>query len=336
MSSSFQKAREIFRIDDYKKLNEKKDLSLFKFLLDRSNTCSWLLHLTGGNFFKRNSNNSELAEEMRSCLTAFREDDADYRKLKSFDIRDYVSLEQYAEEPIDSSTWTPAWLRSQKYSCSSVKPMGVGDVIRMFDDLGDGAPKGFTDEEFAEDVAESRARYHRNEEVFPELEDISIDQYYREAYDYHHGLAALNIDLMARDEQIVSELKELLPKLRKLLQAAPERLLDPGFKGQLFLGPSLQKRDTRRIDMNKVRDYRVPALIDLYIWSVVEGESLSNADYLRLVFPGDTLTDELVNEDKIKKVCLPYAFRCMETELLTALHRSLDWEQKSHWKNSAS
>ncbi|WP_444889490.1 DUF6387 family protein [Microbulbifer sp. DLAB2-AA] len=336
MTSSFLKARERFRIDDYKKLNKQSDRALFEFLASRSNTCSWLSHLTRGNLFKLNVCDLEIPEEMESPFLAFREDDTEYKKLKSFDISEYLSPDQDVEETIDSSTWTPTWLRSQQYVCSSVRPMGVGDVIRMFDDLGDGAPEGFSEEEFAEDVAESRARYRQNEEIYPELEKTSIDQYYREAFGYHDGLTALTIDLAARDDQIIGELKELLPRLRELIQLEPDRAYSANRKEQLFLGPSLQKRDTRRIDMDKVRDYRVPALIDLYIWSIVEGEHLSNADFLRLVFPGDTRADELVNEDKIKKVCLPYAFRCMKTELLSTLHRSLDWEEKKNWKNSIS
>ncbi|WKD50512.1 DUF6387 family protein [Microbulbifer spongiae] len=336
MSSSFQKAGEWFRIENYKKLNECPDFTLFKFLTDRADMCSWLSYLTGGRFLTCRAIAPDLALEIEPQLIAFRESALEYKKIKFFDISDYLSCGHLTDETMDSLGWTPAWLKSQDYSCSAIRPISVGDVVRMFDSLEDGAPEGFSDEEFADDVAEFKAQCRHSENPLSELDAISFDQYLREAFEYHAGLVSLNIDLAARDEQILAELKTLLPKLRKLLSRDSERSQSPSLEEQLFLGPSSQKRDTRRIDMDKVRDYRVPALIDLYIWSIVEGESLSNADYLRLAFPGDTKSDDQMNEERIKKVCLPYAFRCVNPGLLAALDRSLERERKSHRKNSIS
>ncbi|WP_323845304.1 DUF6387 family protein [Microbulbifer magnicolonia] len=328
MRSSLQKAGDWFDLENYKRLNKCPDFTLLKFLLERAE-----LYWNLSAFVAENSEDSAFLKVEMEYIC---EKEPAYRKIKAFDVNDYLACGHGTDEAMDAFGWTPGWLKDQGYSCSAVRPLSVSGVICLAEDVADGTPEGYSEEEFVEAVAEARERYRHDEFQSPELESISIDQYLREAYEYHSGLAALNIDLTARDDQIISELKELLPRLRKLLQVDPERSRNPTHKEQLFLGPSPQKRDTRRIDLTKVRDYRVPALIDLYIWSAVEEVNLSSADYLRLVFPGDTGSDARVSEENIKKTYLPYAFRCMDFKLLAALDRSLERDRKSGGKNSNS
>ena len=314
MKTAIDKALEWFNIDKYRELDKCTDLGLLIFLRERTDIYSLI----------KSVQESDGAANYYTNVEYIRADPS-YIEIFKLDVTSYMlSMDECFG---DSFGLTPEWLRNKGHSCVAVKPLSVVDVACANDDLLSGSPNEVSKEQFRFALEQAVGNYRKSEIVEQEEDYLSYDQYLMDCFKHHTGHISVQIDLASEDEQILKEMKALLPLLRDQFKKKEQDLTHNSIE-QSFLGTLdvSRKRKTRMIDSEKAKEYRVPALIDLRIWSVVEGVGLTVADYMRLVFPGDLHSEQLVTANKVRDTYLPYVDKCLNFAVLSAFENALKYD----------
>lgn len=330
MNSVIFRAKKWFNLSNYHALNQFPDFGLVRFLYGRYDLYKHLTPFIVDNvdpysFYK-------LPNEMKpkEVLKEIEQNDPVYQSILNQQFEIFLACGHGFNQEMDRLGWTPTWLKEQNYHCSSIRPLSIIDVIQMYSDIKASNPKEYEDGEFTRVIKEIQEKI--DQDSGDAIEDhvrescYSLDKLYLDTFEDHAGLVSLHIDLAAKDGELISELQKLLPKLRQLL--AKEQITEIDEEERGFHGPLVSKRDTRKIDLTKFRDYKIAALLDLFLWSTVEQIQLSNSDYLRLVFPGTLNSDQRVSEANIANTYLPYIRTCMSFQNISALDKKLESQRK--------
>lgn len=243
-------------------------------------------------------------------------------EILDFQPKAYVS-EQYSQLR-ESEFVTPSWLEEINYKCNAVCPISVSEMVGACDFLNSNEHLNFEPEGKIKDQRkEAISNWWRDDSMKHDTPTLPIDSF---SYDdlllrlnrEHDGAVSLKIDLKAGDTQILNELEKLLPLLREGLRH--KHLSDiPPKKEQAFLPRTKVGKRKKALSLHKVRAYRVPAIIDLIIWLKLKNLELSESSTMNLVFDGRGELEPDLTYDNFRKVHLPYAYECMNLNLLNEL-----------------
>jgi hypothetical protein len=337
LSKSQKKDLDWFQLAKYTSIaNEMSDKALCLYLMNR-----WQLYMKLKPFHDENTDYYESSffpcfteeHDPNIYLDSIKAEDDAFQRIKHFSIEDYTEMASIYDQQFDD-VYTPDWMKADGYYCGAVTPTSVIEVVKnaefikgrsKFDEVGN----------LYKDIIKCMkiTKSLKNERMLlPNELSYSYDKYLIDQNSCHTQRSHLSVDLDASDKQILDEISKILPLMRGLISKSNGDNLPAGEAMHSILGPlnnerkTQKPRETRSIDLIKVRDYRMPAIIDLYLWAIVEQKNLSGSDYLDLVFPNV----ERVSQSKVNQTYLPYIHTCLDICLVKQLLTKVTWEKRNN------